>query len=328
MATTQRPSPTVTAAVEGTPVAPEIPRAPRTRRSGGLRAEAGWRRGWLGPVMIAPALIIFAVYIAWPVVDNVATSFLGNTELDPSMRYVGLENFEWVFTARSSQLALRNVLLFAVLTIPVQMLLGLFFAVALDGRGALRTTLRTLLFLPVVLTPVVVGYLFADLLEASNGPVNTFLRELGLGAFAQSWLGDPAIVLPVIAFVNVWMWTGFSMAIYQASLTSMDDAVLEAASLDGASRTQIFWRIIVPLLRPAHFALLILGVIGTLKAFDLVYVLTGGGPDYASEMPTTLLFSMLLNGRDGRAAAIGTVVFLLAMIITVLQLRQYGKGAK
>ncbi len=278
--------------------------------------------------MVLPALLIFGLYIAWPVVSNVYTSFLGNTELDSTLRFVGTENYEWMAQTRSSQLAFRNVALFAALTIPIQMLLGLIFAVALEGRGPLRALLRTLLFLPVVLTPVVIGYLYADLLETSSGPLNTALRGAGLGGLAQAWLGDPSLVLAVIAFVNVWMWTGFSMAIYQAALTSLDEEVLEAAALDGASRVQTFWRVIVPLLRPAHYSLLILGVIGTLKMFDLVYVLSGGGPDYASEMPTTLLFSTLLDGRDGRAAAIGTVVFVLAMIITAVQLRQYSKGNK
>lgn len=278
--------------------------------------------------MVLPALLIFGLYIAWPVVSNVYTSFLGNTELDSTLRFVGTENYEWMAQTRSSQLAFRNVALFAALTIPIQMLLGLIFAVALEGRGPLRALLRTLLFLPVVLTPVVIGYLYADLLETSSGPLNTALRGAGLGGLAQAWLGDPSLVLAVIAFVNVWMWTGFSMAIYQAALTSLDEEVLEAAALDGASRVQTFWRVIVPLLRPAHYSLLILGVIGTLKMFDLVYVLSGGGPDYASEMPTTLLFSTLLDGRDGRAAAIGTVVFVLAMIITAVQLRQYSRGNK
>ena len=307
--------------------APPASRVPLPARRRG-HPEARWRRGWLGPAMIAPALALFLLYIAWPVLSNLATSFLGNSESDPTLRFVGLENYEWIATTRSSQLAFRNVLLFAVLTIPVQMALGLLFAVALDGAGRFRTLLRTLLFLPVVLTPVVVGYLYADLLEASNGPLNTMLRSLGLDGLAAPWLGDPALALPVVAAVNVWMWTGFSMAIYQAALTSMDGDVLEAAALDGASRWQTLLRIIVPLLRPAHYALLILGVIGTLKTFDLVYVLTRGGPDYASEVPTTLLLSFLLSGRDGRAAAIGTVVFLLAMVVTLIQLQRYTRGAE
>lgn len=291
-------------------------------------AEAGWRRGWLGPLLIAPAFLIFCVYIAYPVMANIVTSFLGNTEFDPTLRFVGLQNYEWVATSRASLISFRNVMVWAVLTVPVQMFLGLIFAVALQGKGIARGLMRTLLFLPVVLTPVVVGYLFADLLEASNGPLNTLLRQAGLDWAAQQWLANPALALPVVAFVNVWMWTGFSMAIYQAALSGLDDEVLEAASLDGAGKWQTLRHIIAPMLRPAHFSLLILGVIGTLKTFDLIYVLTRGGPDNASQVPTTLLFQVLLDGRDGRAAAIGTVVFLLAMVITAFQLRQYLRGAK
>lgn len=283
----------------------------------------GWRRGWRGLLYVAPALVLYLAFIAWPVLRNLQTSLMGNTEIDPTLRFVGLENYTWLAETRAAQLAFRNVALFGLLTVPVQMAFGLLLAVALRGRGAWRGLLRTLLFLPVVLTPVVVGYLFADLLETTNGSVNEILRAVGLDSLAHPWLADPSTSLPVVAAVNVWMWTGFSMAIYQAAITRLDDDILEAAALDGASRVQIMWYVVAPLLRPAHYALLILGVIGTLKVFDLVYVLTSGGPDYASEVPTSLLLTTLLNGRDGRAAAIGTVVFVLALVVTVLQLRRY-----
>lgn len=280
-----------------------------------------WRRG--GLLYVAPALVLYLAFVAWPVLKNLQTSFLGNTEFDPSLSFVGLDNYRWLVETRASQLAFRNVLLFGVLTVPVQMVLGLLLAVALRGRGLVRGLLRTLLFLPVVLTPVVIGYLFADLLETTNGSVNTTLRAIGLDALAHPWLADPSTALPVVAAVNVWMWTGFSMAIYQAAITGLDDSVLEAAALDGASRWQTLRYVVAPMLRPAHYALLILGVIGTLKTFDLVYVLTRGGPDHASEVPTSLLLTTLLNGRDGRAAALGTAVFVLALVMTVLQLRRY-----
>ncbi|WP_053204951.1 carbohydrate ABC transporter permease [Jiangella muralis] len=280
-----------------------------------------WRRG--GLLYVAPALVLYLAFVAWPVLKNLQTSFLGNTEFDPSLSFVGLDNYRWLVETRASRLAFRNVLLFGVLTVPVQMVLGLLLAVALRGRGLVRGLLRTLLFLPVVLTPVVIGYLFADLLETTNGSVNTTLRAIGLDALAHPWLADPSTALPVVAAVNVWMWTGFSMAIYQAAITGLDDSVLEAAALDGASRWQTLRYVVAPMLRPAHYALLILGVIGTLKTFDLVYVLTRGGPDHASEVPTSLLLTTLLNGRDGRAAALGTAVFVLALVMTVLQLRRY-----
>nr|WP_281352497.1 sugar ABC transporter permease [Phytoactinopolyspora alkaliphila] len=205
------------------------------------------------------------------------------------------------------------------------MLLGLTLAIMLRGSGAVRTVIRSLLFLPVVLTPVAVGYLFADVFETTNGLLNTTLRSLGLDALAHEWLADTRTALAVVAAVNVWTWTGFSMAIYHAALAGIPEEVVEASVVDGANSRQTAMHIIAPLLRPAHFALIILGVIGTLKTFDLVYVLTRGGPDHASEVPTTLLLRTLLDGRDGRAAAIGTVVFAVAMIVTLVQLWLYSR---
>jgi raffinose/stachyose/melibiose transport system permease protein len=299
------------------------PAATTVRRRGTPSRTVPWRRGSWGLLYVAPALLLFGLFIAWPVLRTLQTSLLGNTELDPTLRYIGLDNFEWAADARESQLAFRNIALFGLFTVPVQMVLGLLLALATRGRGMWRGLLRTLLFLPVVLTPVVVGYLFADLLETTNGSVNASLRSFGLDAVAHPWLADPHTALPVVAAVNVWMWTGFSMAIYQAALTGLDDDVLEAAALDGASGWRLLWYVVTPLLRPAHYALLILGVIGTLKTFDLVYVLTRGGPDHASEVPTTLLLTTLLNGRDGQAATIATLVFGLALVVTVVHLRRY-----
>lgn len=314
----------------GEVTAAERPRRPQpaaTFAHGGRRdsrgSVAGWRRGRRGLLYIAPALLLYLAFIAWPVLRNLYTSLLGNTEFDATLTFVGLENYAWMVETRASQLAFRNVMLFGLFTVPVQMALGLLLAVALRGRGLWRGLMRTLLFLPVVLTPVVVGYLFADLLETTNGSINATLRAIGLEGLAHPWLADPSTALPVVAAVNVWMWTGFSMAIYQAAITGLDDEILEAAALDGASRRQVVWYVVAPLLRPAHYALLILGVIGTLKTFDLVYVLTRGGPDHASEVPTSLLLTTLLNGRDGRAAALGTAVFAIALAVTVLQLRRY-----
>lgn len=311
-----------TATVKPAP-AGRSPAGRRDRRRESRGSVAGWRRGPRGLLYVAPALLLYLAFIAWPVLRNLQTSFLGNTEFDPTLSFVGLDNYRWLAETTASQRAFRNVMLFGVLTVPVQMAFGLLLAVALRGRGMWRGLMRTLLFMPVVLTPVVVGYLFADLLETTNGSINATLRAIGLDALAHPWLADPATALPVVAAVNVWMWTGFSMAIYQAAITGLDDEILEAAALDGASRWQVLWYVVAPLLRPAHYALLILGVIGTLKTFDLVYVLTRGGPDHASEVPTSLLLTTLLNGRDGRAAALGTAVFAIALAVTVFQLRRY-----
>lgn len=296
------------------------PPAPGRR---GRRPQRSIRDSRAALLYLAPALALFLLFIAWPVIRNVQTSFYGNSELDPVLRPVGLDNFGWMASDPGTQRAFVNVALFFVMTVPVQMLLGLLLALALQGRGWFRAALRVFLFLPVVLTPVVVGFLFAELLETTNGPVNTSLRAVGLDGLAQAWLAEPQLGLPVVAGVNVWMWTGFSMVLYQAAITGLDSSVLEAGRLDGATGWRLLSYVIVPLLRPAHFSLLVLGVIGTLKTFDLVYVLTGGGVDHSSDVPTTILLDELLNGRDGRAAAIGTAVFAVALLVTAVQLWRY-----
>jgi raffinose/stachyose/melibiose transport system permease protein len=271
--------------------------------------------------------VLFLVFIAYPMLRNLQVSFYSWDGLSQEKRWIGLRNYEWVATNRGSRLALRNVLLFGVLTVPVQMALGLVFAVALRGGGRVRLLARTVLFLPVVLTPIAIGFLFADILEPNNGVLNRGLADLGLESLQHAWLAEPWTALAAVTAVNVWVWTGFSMVIYQSAIDSLPEEVIEAAALDGARPRQILRHILVPMLRPAHYALVVLGVIGTLKAFDLVYVLTRGGPDQATEMPTTLIFSTGFQAfKQGRAAALGVVVLVIALVVTVVQLRLQRRG--
>jgi raffinose/stachyose/melibiose transport system permease protein len=294
-------------------------RRARTRGGGGALA---WRSGARAWWFVLPIVALLAAFVAYPIARNLYVSFFDWDGLTQETQWVGLENYQWAFSDRASLLSLRNVALFGVLTVPVQMAIGLVLAVALRGGGPLRLAARTAIFVPVVLMPVAVGFLFADILEPNNGLLNRTLRSLGLDGLAQPWLGQSSTALIAVAAVNVWMWTGLSMAFYQAGLRSIPEEVGEAAAVDGARPRQIAWRILVPMLRGSHLALLILGVIGTLKTFDLVYVLTRGGPDHATEMPTTYLFATAFGAYEqGRAAAIGVVVLVLALVLTAVQMR-------
>jgi raffinose/stachyose/melibiose transport system permease protein len=297
----------------------------RARTRGGAVAWRGGARAWW---FVLPIVALLAAFVAYPLARNLYVSFFDWDGLTQETEWVGLENYRWALTDRASLISLRNVALFGVLTVPVQMAIGLVLAVALRGGGPVRLALRTAIFVPVVLMPVAVGFLFADILEPNDGLLNRTLRSLGLDGLAQPWLGQSSTALVAVAAVNVWMWTGLSMAFYQAGLRSIPEEVVEAAAVDGARPRQIAWRILVPMLRGSHLALLILGVIGTLKTFDLVYVLTRGGPDHATEMPTTYLFSTAFGAyQQGRAAAIGVVVLVLALILTALQMRWQRRGA-
>lgn len=295
--------------------------------SGRPKRRRDWRSGPGGWLFVVPVLVLFAVFIAYPMLRNLQVSFYDWDGLTQAKHFIGWQNYAWLLGDRASRLSLRNVVVYGVVTVPVQMALGFLAAVGLRGRGVLRVTARTLVFLPVVLTPVVVGFLFSDILEPNNGVLNRVLRAVGLDMLARPWLGDTSLALFVVAAVNIWMWTGFGMAIYHAGLEAVPDEVVEAAVVDGASPARVIRHIYLPMMRHAHYALLTLGVIGTLKTFDLVYVLTRGGPDHATEVPATYLYSTAFSAyKQGRAAALGVVLVLVALLVTYVQLRLQRRG--
>lgn len=291
------------------------------------KSQLDWRRSRGGILFVLPCFAVFVVFLAYPLLRNLYVSFFEWNGLTESARFIGLANFQWVFTSPAVLATARNTIVFAILTIGIQMIGGFFLAVLLAGDGRLRQALRTVFFIPVVLTPVVVGFLFAKILEPNDGALKNFLDAVGLNTLNHSWLGDPATALPTVALVNVWLWIGFAMSVYQSALAGLPRELVEAARIDGANTWQSIRYVIFPFLRPTHYALLTLSVIGTLKTFDIVYVLTKGGPAGATELPTTLLFRVGFDEyRQGRAAALGSVLFVVALILTVVQLRAYRRG--
>jgi raffinose/stachyose/melibiose transport system permease protein len=243
---------------------------------------------------------------------------------DPA--WVGWKNYIWAFTNPNVLNAGKNTLIFGLITVCAQMGCGFLLAVSLAGPGRLRQWLRVLYFIPVVLTPTVIGFLFSQILEVNGGELVSFLRSVGLGQWAHPWLGDPKTALYAVCVVNIWLWTGFAMAIYQSAITSVPKEIIEAARIDGANSFQLVVHILLPFLRPTHWSLLTLSVIGTLKTFDIPYVLTRGGPGGASDLLTTLLFRTGFEEYEqGRAAVIGTLLFVVALTLTIIQLRLAGR---
>lgn len=293
------------------------------------RRQADWRRSPAAILFILPAVAVFAVFLAYPLVRNAYVGLFEWNGLTTETVWVGLENFVWVFTSPAVFGTAVNTLVFGVITIVLQMGGGFLLAVSLAGPGRLRQVLRTLFFIPVVMTPVVVGFLFSKILEPNDGDLRNALDAVGLGALNHTWLADPRTALATVALVNVWLWVGFAMSVYQSALTTVPRELLEAARIDGARSYQIVGHVLLPFLRPTHWALLTLSVIGTLKTFDIVYVLTGGGPSGSTELPTTLLFRVGFDEyQQGRAAALGTVIFLVALALTIIQLRVARKAAQ
>jgi len=280
----------------------------------------------VGLVFILPAIALFCVFVVYPIVFNIQASTLDWDGVNVGT-FVGLGNYPELFQDPVFVKTLRNSLWWIVLTIIPQCFLGFFLAYMLDGPLRGRTIYRVVFFLPTILSPVVVGIVWKQILDPANGVFAQIGRSVGAEWMAQPWLSSPSTAIFAAIFVNVWMWTGFSMLFYLAGLQLVDPAVIEAAMIDGANARQLVVHIIWPLLKPTHISLVLLGIIGSLKTFELVYMLTEGGPNHASEMMPTYIFQEAFRQQNvGYASTISVVLLVVAMAASLSMMRVFGSG--
>lgn len=275
---------------------------------------------------VLPALILFAVFVAYPIFYNLQASTLQwNGASDGT--FVGLGNYGELLRDPVFRKTLVNSALWIPLTIVPQALIGLAFALMLDQPLRFRNVYRALLFIPAVLSPVVVGIVWSQILDPNHGTFATVARALGFDSLQLNFLGDPDTALFAVMAVNIWMFTGMSMLFYLAGLQLIDHSLFEAAKIDGASFLQRTTRITFPLLRTTHLTLLLLGIIGSLKAFELIYVMTSGGPFHATEMLPTYAFKQGFQVHEvGYASAISVALLVIAVGAALLMTRVFGAG--
>lgn len=272
---------------------------------------------------------MFAVFIVYPIAFNVRVSFYDWNGVRPEMTFVGFENYLKLFQDPVMLRILLNFFIFGVCTILIQALFGItfasFFLRKIRGSGFYRT----IFYIPVIATPAIIGNIFSKILETNRGYLNVMLRAIGLDWLAGQWLADPKLALGCIIMVNIWQWTGYSMLMYYANMLNIPGDLYEAATVDGASALQQFTHITLPLLRSTHFTLFVMGALGALKTFDLPYILTKGGPNYATEFFPTYIHKKSFELFDqGGASAVTVIMFLIAMVITVVQIRLYTRRDK
>jgi raffinose/stachyose/melibiose transport system permease protein len=240
--------------------------------------------------------------------------------LSPTFSFVGFDQFAAIFQDAAASGAIWHTVIIAVGITILQNAIGLLLALGVSSRIKSRNFLRVLFFAPAVVAPVATAYLWRYMLSPT-GPVNSVLDAVGLGALGQDWLGDPSIVLgSIIAFV-VWQFAGYSMVIFLAGLEGIPEELKEAAELDGAGAVRKFWSVIRPLLAPAITVNLMLSLIGGLKVFDQVYILTGGGPANTSQTISTLIYKNAFE-LNNFAYSIAMAV-LLAVFVAVISGFQY-----
>jgi raffinose/stachyose/melibiose transport system permease protein len=278
---------------------------------------------WLvAAAFLAPAVLLLAVFLLYPLVSSLRLSLLDWNGLGTSARFVGLAN--WVTLAHDSVFwqSLRNNLILAITSIVVELPIALALAVMLEKAGRGSRLLKILYFLPLLMSSVAIGVLFKNVYDPNFGPLNAALRALGLDALALDWLGDTRLSLGATIAVICWQNTPFYMVLFLAGLSSMPQEVNEAARLDGASGWTIFWRIKLPHLQGTIRTAVLLSVLGSLRYFDLIYVMTGGGPEGSSEVMATYMYRTVFSSFQlGYGSTIGSAMFMIVCGVAAIALR-------
>ena len=237
--------------------------------------------------------------------------------------YVGWSNWLRLVQDEVFWRALGNNLILAVLSILVQLPIALALAVLLDKGGQRFRIFKLSYFMPLLISSVAIGFLFKYIYDPNFGILNAVLNSVGLSMLAKSWLGDPNIALYAVLAVICWQFIPFYMLIFQAALASMPGELHDAAMIDGATENQFFWRITLPMLQGTIRTSAVLSLIGSLRYFDLIYVLTGGGPSGSTELMATYMYKQAFasfNFGYGSTVAVALILVVLAMSGIVLTL--------
>lgn len=292
----------------------------------GAPTPAGWggrvAQAWVPAAFLAPAVLLLAVFLLYPLAETFRLSLVDWNGLGSSSRFVGLANWATLAYDANFWLSLRNNLLLALLSVLVQLPIALALAVMLDKASRGSRVLKVLYFLPLLFSSVALGVIFKNLFDPNFGALNSALQAIGLGALAIDWLGDPRYALASVIAVVCWQNVPFYMILFLAGLASFSNDLHAAAKLDGASDWTIFWCIKLPHLQGTIRTAAMLAVIGSLRYFDLIYVMTGGGPDGASEVMATYMYTTVFASFQlGYGSTIAAAMFLVVMLIATLGMR-------
>ena len=269
--------------------------------------------------MILPAFTLYSVLFILPTIIGIYYAFTNWNTFSPNIRFIGLQNFRVIFIEQPF-LYLRpitNTFLFAVVTSLFKVIIGLGIALMLNGKMFGKNTLRTIFFVPLALSPIVIGILFTTILSP-NGLLNNFLGAVGLEVLQRRWLITLATAMPSVMSVEIWRAFGLNMVIFLAGLQSIDPTYYEAARIDGANAFQLLRKVTIPFIMPAITINLVLNMVHGFRAFDIVLALTNGGPGNATELIATMAFREFSVGNNGFATAMNLVLLVMTTIVAAL----------
>lgn len=300
---------------DDTPATEAIVTAGRRRR-GASRAQRRSRR--IGLLFALPGLLIYAGVVLWPMIQSIQYSFYKWDGVTASV-WVGVQNYINFFTDPVLRSTLGNVLVLLIFFALLPIVLGLLSAALITrSRQPGMAVYRWIFFLPQVMTSVVIALLFKRM-YAPEGPINEALRALGLDALTRNWLGDFTWALPAVGLIGTWVTFGFCMVLFISGAAAISPDLCEAARMDGAGPFREFFSVTLPGLRGQIAVALTLTITAALRAFDLIWITTRGGPGTSTQTPAVALYkAAFVNPDVGQAAAIGVVMAALCLVIALV----------
>lgn len=264
----------------------------------------------------AGALLIYTALCVIPGIIGIGYSFTDWSAYSKEVHFVGLENFKNVFSADTNYFKyITNTLLFTVVTTVAKTGLGLLFALALSKNIKLKNFHRGVMYMPSVLTILIIGLVFTSILNPKMGILNEGLRAIGLDSLAQQWLTNPKIAFWSVMAVDIWRGTGYIMTMLIVGILAIPQDYYEAASIDGANGWNKFIHITLPMLRQTMAVTIVLNVLYGLKVFDMVYALTNGGPGHTTEVMYTAVFKQFSQGLYAEGTTISSIMFVFMVIV-------------
>lgn len=290
---------------------------------------------YAGYFFIMPAMIFFCLYILYPIIFVLTHSLFRWSTLS-NMEFSGFGNYKYLMEDKTFWVSVKNSVIWILVTVSIQAFLGFLLAYVIEERIRSRRRdrkpfskvfFRTIFFIPVVTSVTVVAIMFSKILQPYQGITGFYLNRLFGMSSTINVLGNQKAALFGVMLANIWEWTGWSMIMYVGGISQISDDIKEAARIDGANVFQEIVHVFLPSLSSVHKSLLMLGIIGSLQTYALVSVMTGGGPNHATEMPGTYIFLKgFTEGQMGYACAVSVAVLVMALILTAIQIKCLGSG--
>ncbi|EOD82327.1 MULTISPECIES: carbohydrate ABC transporter permease [Enterococcus] len=270
-----------------------------------------------------PAAIFMLVFLLYPLITLIIDSFSMTLD-DGSREFVGLSNYIKAFSSATFLKAFKNTIIYIFLAVGLETVLGLFLSIVLTHKYKGFTALRTLMLSPLMIAPIVAGLIWKFMLSNQFGIINALLVKFGLIESTSSilWLANPNITLISVVIADVWLTTPFMMLMFLAGIQGISDGLYEAAVMEGASKIQMIFRIIIPNIKPVLFSALIVRIIDAARSFDIIWAMTQGGPNNSSELLSVHIYKMLQRYSDIGLSSAMAMIFISVLISITLIFRK------